>query len=189
MKAGRRSQAAAASSGRGQARAFRRRLALVFLVLALPTAAASAHAQLESSAPQKDATLDVAPTQVTLHFTERVQTPFSIFKVYALGPDQASSEAGQVDAPPLAGSEALRINALAGELVNDVLMKRDDKDADARVDAGLGDTPSTSPDVTISLRPDLPPGDYVVMWRVLSEDTHTTQGYVVFRITTTDTAN
>lgn len=167
----------------GSTRALGRRLSLLLLVLALPVGAVFAHAQLDSSDPAQDAMLDVAPTQVTLHFTERVETPFSIFKVYALGPDQTNSQETTADVPPLVGPEALRINALAGVLVSDVLMKRDDKGADARVDTGLSDTASTSADVTIALRSDLPAGDYVAMWRVLSEDTHTSQGYLVFRVT------
>lgn len=166
----------------GPTRAFARRLALLVLFVALPAGIALAHAQLERSDPLKDATLVVAPSQVTLRFTERVETTFSIFKVYSLGPDQANSQETTADVPPLAGPEALRINALAGVLVGDVLMKRDDAKAHARVDTGLSDTASASADVTIALRPDLPAGDYVVMWRVLSEDTHTSQGYVVFRI-------
>lgn len=153
-------------------------VAVSVAVLAVASVA-SAHAILETSEPAKNASLDAAPSEVSLHFTERVETAFSVFKVYAL------DSGGDPSAPataPLEGVEALRLNGLAGTLVDQVLLERGDEDAAARVDTGLEDTPSTSADVRIALGPDLPPGDYVVMWRVLSEDTHTTQGYFVFRV-------
>ncbi|WP_081439952.1 copper resistance protein CopC [Meiothermus ruber] len=34
--------------------------------------------------------------------------------------------------------------------------------------------------MVIALRPGLGPGVYVVLWRVLSVDSHTTQGFFVF---------
>ena len=55
-----------------------------------------------------------------------------------------------------------------------------DEGAEARVDTGLVDTESTTAEVTLGVKPDLAAGVYVVMWSVLSIDTHTTQEFFVF---------
>ena len=60
-----------------------------------------------------------------------------------------------------------------------MLDRRDD--ADARADAGLTNAERRAKEVTIGLRDELAPGVYVVMWRILSIDTHGTQGFLVFR--------
>lgn len=57
------------------------------------------------------------------------------------------------------------------------LLKRGDEAA--RSDAGVANTTRTSTDIVVRLK-DLEPGAYVLMWRVLSVDTHTTQGSFVF---------
>ena len=74
--------------------------------------------------------------------------------------------------------EQLRLNGLAGAIVSQVLTARDDEVA--RADAGTATLETTSKTVTLNLKPDLEPGSYVVMWRALSVDTHTEQGYYVF---------
>ena len=121
--------------------------------------------------------LDAAPEQVVLSFTEPVETRFSLFKVYPLD--------GEVSLPDgattLEGTEALRVNGLAGALVADVLAARGDEDA--RTDEGLLTPDARSPEVVIALPEDMPPGAYVVMWRVLAADTHPTQGFFVFVVT------
>lgn len=48
------------------------------------------------------------------------------------------------------------------------------------MDAGLKTQARTAENVLIALKPDLGPGAYVVLWRVLSVDSHTTQGFFVF---------
>jgi len=131
---------------------------------------ALAHATLESSEPAPDATLTQPPAAVRLSFSEEVELDFSLFKVYQLdvaGVDLAADNAWQ------------RLNGLAGALVSDVLDRRDD--ADARADAGLTNAERRAKEVTIGLRDELAPGVYVVMWRILSIDTHGTQGFLVFR--------
>ncbi len=59
-----------------------------------------------------------------------------------------------------------------------MLQKRGDE-AD-RADAGPDATERTTTDIALRLKPDPKPGPYVVMWRALSIDTHTTQGFYVF---------
>ena len=145
-------------------------------------AVAFGHAQLLTSEPAADTVLDVAPAQVTLHFSEAVQTRFSVFKVYRL--DTPDSEDAQSPAPvvgePMGGTERLRINALAGVLTEGALKARGDDDE--RADTGLLDPADLTTDVTLGLRPDLAAGYYVVMWRALAADTHSTPGFFVFRL-------
>jgi hypothetical protein len=143
---------------------FASRIAAVVAVLALLAGTATGHAYLKLSDPAEDGTVAVLPQAVRLVFTEPVEVRFSVFKVY------------RVDADP--EWDLRRINAVAGALVSRVLALRGDE-AD-RADAGLQTGDRTTTDVTIRLRPDLQRGPYAVMWRVLSIDTHTTQGFYVF---------
>lgn len=125
---------------------------------------ASAHAYLRASDPVEETTIPAPPKEVRLVFTEPVEVRFSIFKVYRLNVDPAM--------------EMRRLNAAAGALVSNVLRKRGDELE--RADAGPDASERTTTDVMIRLKPDPKPGAYVVMWRVLSIDTHTTQGFFVF---------
>ena len=145
--------------------------ALVAVLLLAAAGPVSAHAEIEAVDPPRDALLDVAPQRVRLVFSEPVETRFSLFKVYPL----ASTS---LDAADLAEPDFLRLNGMAASLVPEALSVRDD--ADVRADRGLTDAAVRSADVTMALAPDLPPGAYVVMWRVLAIDGHTTQGHSVF---------
>lgn len=127
---------------------------------------ASAHAWLNASIPGADSTIGTAPKEIKLTYSEPVEIRFSIFKVY------------KVNAP--AGADAHTLHAAADGLVAADLMKRGD-DA-ARSDAGVANTVRSSTDVVVRLK-DLEPGAYVLMWRVLSVDTHTTQGSFIFTYT------
>ena len=153
------------------------RTLLAGLALLVGAGWVSAHADLGTATPAPGAVLDAPPEQVVLSFTEPVDTRFSLFKVYPLD--------AEVDVPEgataLEGTEALRLNGLAGALVADVLTVRGDDDA--RSDVGLVEPEPRTEHVALALREDLPPGPYVVMWRVLAADTHPTQGFFVFVVT------
>lgn len=147
----------------------------LFLALTLALAGVgSAHADLASSTPVAGAVLERAPDEITLTFTEAVEVRFSTFKVYALGAD--------VD-PDDPDAEA-RLNGLAGQLVAEVLSASDDPEARADLGANprAGEATRTAETVSLTLEPELAAGVYVVMWRVLPVDTHTTQGFFTFRI-------
>jgi methionine-rich copper-binding protein CopC len=141
---------------------------LVLAVLLFGTV--HAHAYLLEADPAPFAVVS-APSEVTLQFTEPVEIRFSLFKVYPLEADLPE------DLATLSEREQRRLNGLAGALVNEVLMLRDD--AEARSDAGLLTDARIADSVTLALK-DLTPGAYVVMWRVLSIDTHITQDFFVF---------
>jgi methionine-rich copper-binding protein CopC len=140
-------------------------LALAAAVLVLiGIGPAAGHAYLKAADPAEDSVVRALPREVRLTFTEPLEIRFSILKVYRL------------DAAP--EWDRRRLNAAAGTLTSAVLQRRGDE-AD-RADAGVTTAARTSAQIAVRLRPDLAPGPYVVMWRVLSVDTHTTQGFYVF---------
>ncbi|HLW60611.1 MAG TPA: copper resistance CopC family protein [bacterium] len=124
---------------------------------------ASAHAFLNASVPSADSTASALLKEVRLSYSEPVEIRFSIFKVYKL------------NAAP--GADVRALHAAADDIVSADLLKRGDEAA--RSDAGVANTTRTSTDIVLRLK-DLEPGAYVLMWRVLSVDTHTTQGSFIF---------
>ena len=119
---------------------------LLTLAVALGFGTAVAHADLVASEPEAGAVLAAAPSEVVLHYSEPLEVPFSIFKVYRLD--------AEVDLS--ADNAQARLNGLAAELVNSVLELRDDADADDRVDTGLDTAGATVDEVTFELAEDLP---------------------------------
>jgi copper resistance protein C len=136
------------------------------LVSAFSASFALAHANLESSTPEDSSTV-MTLEPVSLTFTENVQVAFSFFRVYKLA-DEGSLEDTQ---------EKLRFNGLAGQVLA-TIAEEDDKAA--RADAGLITTENTSDVIELELKSDLTPGIYALLWRVLSVDTHVTQGFILF---------
>jgi copper resistance protein C len=55
-------------------------------------------------------------------------------------------------------------------------------DEEARADTRLVATEEMAKSVTINLKENLAPGAYVAMFRVLSADTHTVEGFITFEI-------
>lgn len=154
-------------------------LLLVTVVVAMAVTAPSvawAHAYLDQASPDRDTVVTGPLSTVELSFTEPVEVPFSIFKVYRL-PDDGSPSAD--DLANLSEDQWLDFRARASALVSQSLQLRGDE-AD-RADQGLVETPFRPSDtISIQLGDRLDPGIYVVMWRVLSIDTHTTQGFYIF---------
>ena len=126
-----------------------------------------AHADLESASPEQNAVLAEPPPEIVLSYSEAVEVRFSTFKVYPL------AVTGDLTQP----QDRLRIGGAAATLVSEVLPLQGDEES--RVDAGVLTEARTADTVTLALRT-LEPGFYVVMWRVLSVDTHTSQGSFVF---------
>ncbi|GIW32031.1 MAG: hypothetical protein KatS3mg071_2205 [Meiothermus sp.] len=139
---------------------------LISATLALAGVALS-HAYLVNSSPVENALLRRPPGEVRLSFTEAVELRFSQFAVYALEvPNERWRDAGWLQEQ----AKALAEKALSAGGVKPA----------GRVDAGLKTQARTAENVVIALRPGLGPGVYVVLWRVLSVDSHTTQGFFVF---------
>lgn len=135
---------------------------LLFGVLFGLPKVSSGHAFLEAAEPGENAVVSELPGAIRLAFSEPVETAFSVFKVYPLSPNP----------------DAAALQADARRLVDEVLLARGDDEA--RADIGLMGNPGRADEIQIVLRENLPAGPYVVMWRVLSVDTHTTLGHYIF---------
>jgi methionine-rich copper-binding protein CopC len=109
-----------------------------FVLAALVAAQAHAHAFLDHAEPRVGASVQAAPTQLKLWFTQEIEPAFSTVKVI----DSAG--------------------------------RRVDK-SDAQVD------PASRELMRVSLET-LGAGDYTVVWRVVSTDTHVTEGDFVFHV-------
>lgn len=136
--------------------------AIVALLALALGGVALAHAYLEASVPAAHSRHSVAPTEVSLLFSEPVEARFSLFKVYPLA------------VAPTLGERETALAARA--LMREVLERRDDQGVPITVQA----EGRSSAQVSLVFEEALPPGSYVVMWRVLSIDTHTTQDFFVF---------
>jgi hypothetical protein len=113
--------------------------ALASLLLLLSIASVvHAHALLDHAKPRVGSTVDAAPTELLLWFTQKLEPAFSNVEV---------------------------------------------RDSDgARVDEGRAQVdPSDASLLRVALKP-LPRGSYEVRWRVLSVDTHTTEGRFRFNV-------
>lgn len=138
-------------------------LALAICLL-LPTVAMG-HAHYESSVPAREATVTTAPREVRLQFSEPVHVNTSMFKVYPLEPQD----------------DPLLLRAAASELMSRALVGIDRRQDEAeRADASILTTRTPSAEIVLRMKENLAPGPYVVMWRILSVDTHTTQGSFIF---------
>jgi len=111
-----------------------RKILLALVPLLLSGAAAHAHAYLDHASPRVGSTVRTAPRQVTLSFSQKLESSFSSAQV--------------TDA------------------------------SGARVDQGAR---VSGTQINVSVKP-LPPGTYRVHWKVLSVDTHTTEGNFTFRV-------
>ena len=139
-----------------------------FLSVALALAFVSpglAHAYLEISVPEGGTTVDAMPAEIVLTLSEPVELRFSTFKVVRLE-----------DAP----TDRRALLEAAGALLEEVLPLRDDEEL--RADTGVLNQESTSAVIRIGMKEDLLPGTYVVMWRVLSVDTHTSEDLTLFHV-------
>ena len=139
---------------------------ILTLIAAAVGGLALAHAGLERSSPAENAVLRAAPVRVTLNMQEPVELRLSTFKVYPL------------TVAPADLTDLRRLNSLADSLFRRVLQTRNDQTQ--RADSGLKTAGRSAKQVVISLKSDLKPGAYVVMWQVLSTDSHRTSGFYVF---------
>jgi len=140
-----------------------------FLIIALSPivllSLASAHAFLTTSTPENQSTVGEVPSAIDIVFSEPIEVRFSNFKIYPL-----AVEPGMTDR---------EIALAANELVSQVLSLKDDEEV--RVDSGVLTGERTSKEIALGLEEGLEPGVYVVMWHVLSVDTHATEDFFFFR--------
>lgn len=180
---------------------------LIFSLFLLVPTIALAHADLESSSIEAGATVTEPLSEVSLTFTEAAELGFSTFKVYPLPADPAATnhdEPGMEDhddetsgghddtaAAQAEGghnddaaddhgddSEHGALDAAAETLLAEVIDAQ--RDEGVRADTGVSPSEGQSETVTLQLRNDLEPGAYAVMWKVLSVDAHTIEGFLTF---------
>jgi copper resistance protein C len=111
-------------------------LVVMALLCAMPTFA-EAHASLDHANPRVGSTVNPAPKEMVLWFTQKLEPAFSSIEV--------RNEQG------------------------------------ATVTAGKATVGGDRTQLRVSLKA-LPPGSYKVIWRVLSVDTHRTEGNFTFRV-------
>jgi copper resistance protein C len=169
-----------------------------------------AHSEFESSTPEDGAVLETAPTEVIINFDKDIQPAFSIFKVYPLPADfiadaamtsdehsegephgessdhsetetHSEGEHGHSEAEAHPESEQHSVMDEAAKLFIPTVIDLTG-DEEARADTGLTATEDRAKSVTINLKEDLAPGAYVALFRVLSADTHTVEGFITFEI-------
>jgi copper resistance protein C len=110
------------------------------LILLVASARLEAHAFLQRAEPAVGSTLQTAPTEVRIWFTENIEPAFSTIQVFTA----SGKEVDKRDVHPDRSNQAL---------------------------------------LHVSLPP-LPAGIYKVVWRVVSVDTHVTNGSFTFRVGT-----
>jgi methionine-rich copper-binding protein CopC len=110
-------------------------LASLALLLVVGSVSAHAHAMLDHADPRVDSTVNAAPHEVSLSFTENLEPAFSTMEV--TGPSGQRVDEGK---PHIEG-KVMRVQLRADQ-----------------------------------------PGTYQVKWRVLSVDTHTTEGAFSFKV-------
>jgi copper resistance protein C len=122
-----------------------------------------AHSKLIDSSIKEGATVRVMPKTITLEFSEAVELGFSRFKLIALDPKIKTLKAA---------------NTAANDLLEPTLERRDD--GASRADDGLLTRAAIAAKLEVKLKAKLPAGWYVMMWRVLSVDTHEGSDFFVF---------
>jgi len=147
---------------------FSRTPRVMLLLLLLTVQSALAHAGLEASNPADGAIIS-APQEIVLTFVEPIETMFSVFELH------------QLDVAPDASHD------LHAQAAHDAMTHAFNMDATSlRATEML--TTGQSATVTLAL-PELAPGSYSLMWRVLSVDSHPSQDFITFVITDAATTN
>lgn len=150
-----------------------RRLVLAWLaVVAFAVASlAAAHASLDATDPADGAVLEAGPQEVTLDYSENVEVGFSVFAVHRLDADIDLDEEHAQQ----------RISGLAAPQVKDWLAAP--TAGDTLVPMTYEPNSGKASHVVLTFDEELAPGHYVVVWRVLSADTHPVEGFFTFSVT------
>lgn len=131
---------------------------------------AGAHAYLSTSEPAAGAVVAPPVRSVTIGFSEGVEAAFSTFKLYRL----------EAEVDPWAENAEMRLAGLAAVVVSRYLGSQEDGDGAVAIEIVTDNSDRSV--VTLRAAELLIPGHYVVMWRVLSADTHVVDGSFVFTV-------
>lgn len=171
---------------------------LSVLVASLLVGTALAHAHLDSSEPAHGAAAASGTDAVVLRFTEPVEVAFSTFKVLRMGEAMAvvdvaaqghdmghdHGEAGEGADDHDHGHAAAALDPLVEAQAQAIAaaVLADAGFATGLVPALADPGAGAHTEVTLLFAEPLSPGTYVVVWRVLSVDTHASEGHLVFEV-------
>lgn len=146
------------------------RRALAALVLAAAVSFGYAHAYLVTSSPVEGEVTSEPVTEISLEFSEPVETGFSTFKLVRV----------VTDLEPGAEDYAARLDAVAGPMASTVLAQREEQEG--QVAFALRPRSGSAAQLNLTLKEPLSPGAYLLAWRVLSVDTHVIEGFLTFTV-------
>ena len=130
---------------------------LLWLALVCCGTTSFAHSELVSAKPADASVLSTRPAVVTLTFSEAVEPSFSTFMLR-----------------PLTDTDTAIVSSGREAFIAEALTDASDQFDMQPESAGASET------VILLLPEDLPPGEYAVVWRALSVDTHTMQDLLTF---------
>ena len=149
---------------------------LVLITFGVAPGIALGHAYLETSDPATGATLQAAPEEVTLTFSEPLELRFSTFKVAPLETDATDPREIKLAAQDLK-AEVLGDEGHHGDEPSDI----SETGAQPAMNVEVLTNGRMAREVTLGVG-DLSPGTYVVMWRLLSADTHASDDFITFTV-------
>ena len=135
----------------------------LLLLLALLLGFGQAHAYLTEANPSPGAVLETQPGLISLTMSEGVELKFSLFKIYRLDPIPEDKK-----------ELARAAKALLAEKIK---LRNDEAE---RADTGLIEPQDRSTVIKLGLKEGLEPGLYIIMWKVLSVDSHSSEDFSYF---------
>lgn len=123
-----------------------------------------AHAYLSESTPASSSIIKKLPSEVVLVMSEPIELLFSTFKIYPL---EIMPEMNKRD-----------IILAAKTLTKEVILLQNDEEQ--RLDTGILNEKMQNDTVRLGLKESIAAGTYVIMWRLLSIDSHTSADFTFF---------
>ncbi len=138
------------------------RISLLLLIFSL-LGFSQAHAYLTASEPSAGTVLVTLPPSISLSMSEEVELKFSLFKIYRLDTEPEDKKA--------------LVTAAKSLLEEKIKLKNDEAE---RADTGILNEEKRSSTITIGLKEGLEPGLYIIIWKVLSVDSHSSEDFTYF---------
>jgi methionine-rich copper-binding protein CopC len=122
-----------------------------------------AHSYLTAAVPPPGAVLETQPQVISLTMSEGIELKFSLFKVYRLDTIPQDNKA---------------LVKAAKDLLTEKIKLKDDEAV--RADVGVIAPQNRSKEIRLGLKDGLEPGLYIIMWKVLSIDSHSSEDFSYF---------
>jgi methionine-rich copper-binding protein CopC len=149
------------------------------IVEASATAESGDHAEGEAHSEGEEPSSETTSSETSEH-SEGTEGEHSEDEETEASHDDSATDEHSEEGEHGESGEHGAMDAAAKVFIPTVIDLQDDEAA--RLDTGIVET-GTSKTVTINLKKDLAPGAYVAMFRILSDDTHTVEGFITFEIT------